>query len=191
MCLDVRARAYSIAGSVSARVRTAQRRRFPMNTTRRRYSASTVGCLLRQTEIRIKGGHRQKNDRECLGHGCHQSLVSAWPSEETTITWARRRVPGVCEPVGRRSGDRGTMRPPFGAISGLAASCPYWPCAAPSMGVPAVSGGGSWRAQGHNPADSDSSRYKSRRRSSTLRHTTCHRLSLMLATRAVNTFITT
>jgi transposase len=82
--------------------------------------------------VRLTGANRN-DSQEAL------ALVHAIPPLHSA--WGRpRQRPDLC------SGIAATMRPPFGAVSGLATSCPCWPCAAPSMGVAWAGGGGSWSA---------------------------------------------
>ena len=79
--------------------------------------------------VRLTGANRSDSP-EAL------ALVDAIPPC-TANGGDRGSGPTVC------SGIAATMRPPFGAASGLVTSCPCWPSAAPSMGVAWAGGGGS------------------------------------------------
>jgi len=81
-----------------------------------------------------------------LAHDTLYSTIDAtlWCYHDYINRWRRRSVARrliVC------SGIAATTRRRFGAVSGLATSCPCWRCAAPRMGVVWADGGGSSSAR--------------------------------------------
>jgi transposase len=79
--------------------------------------------------VRLTGANRN-DSQEAL------ELVDAIPPLHGTRGRPRQRPDCVL----------GATLPSYGAVSELAASCPCWRCAAPSIGVALAGGGGSWSA---------------------------------------------